>query len=174
MQHDEARPAEERRYPHTLYARVLEGRELPTIGEGHPLASAVAIQYWWFLFYNDAWNRHQGDWEGITLFLHRTPDGGYAPLGAAYACHDLGRWRRWQDIEHVDDDRAPDPAGTHPVVYIARGSHAAYFDYNEHGYHPSMSRTLRLPFFGDYKVPSQFVLETRNATDWVADAELIQ
>src|SRR3954447_10637320 len=173
VQEDEARPAGEHRYPHTLYARVLEGRELPEIGEGHPLSGAVAVQYWWFLFYNDAWNRHQGDWEGITIFLHGAPAGDpadYVPLGAAYACHDLGRWRRWRDVERVNDTREVDPAGTHPVVYVARGSHAAYFDYNEHGYHPAMSRTLRLPFFGDYKIPSQFVLETRNATDWVANA----
>jgi hypothetical protein len=169
---DEARPPGERRYPHTLYARVLEGRELPEIGEGHPLSGAVAIQYWWFLFYNDAWNRHQGDWEGITLFLRADAGGNparYSPLGAAYACHDLGRWRRWQDVERVDEARRPDPHGGHPLVYVARGSHAAYFDYNENGYHPSMSRTLRLPFFGDYKIPSQFVLETRSATDWVAN-----
>lgn len=169
---DAARPAAERRYPHTLYARVLEGRELPEIGEHHPLSHAVALQYWWFFFYNDAWNRHQGDWESITVFLHRDPHGvpdGYAPLGAAYASHDLGRWRRWQDVERVNDDKGGDGAGTHPVVYVARGSHASYFDYNENGYHPSMSRTLRVPFFGDYKVPSQFVLETRSAIDWVAD-----
>ena len=32
-----------------------------------------------------------------------------------------------------------------------------------------MSRTLRLPFFGDYAIPSQFVLESRSAIDWVAN-----
>lgn len=171
---DDARPRNERRYAHTVYARVLEGRELPEIGEGHPLSNAVAVQYWWFLFYNDAWNRHQGDWEGITLFLrgerHDSPEG-YVPLGAAYACHDLGRWRRWHDVERVDDAGIEAEAGTHPVVYVARGSHAAYFDYNETGYHPSMSRTLRIPFFGDYQIPSQFVLETRSAIDWVANSQ---
>jgi hypothetical protein len=167
---DGGRPTAARRYQHTLYARVLEGRELPEIGADHPLADAVALQYWWFLFYNDAWNRHQGDWEGITLFLRPGPDG-YTPLGAAYASHDLGRWRRWRDVGKVDDECVEDDAGTHPVVYVGRGSHASYFDYNEHGYHPSMSRSLRVPFLGDYKIPSQFILETRNATDWVADAQ---
>ncbi len=166
---DQARPESERRYPHTIYARVIEGRELPEIGEDHPLADAIALQYWWFLFYNDAWNRHQGDWEGVTLFLHRGPDD-FVPVGAAYSCHDLGRWRRWQDIQRVDDAGRDDPDGDHPVVYLARGSHAAYFDYNENGYHPSMTRTLRVPFLGDYSIPSQFVLETRTAIDWVADA----
>ncbi len=167
---DESRLEGERRYPYTLYARVLEGRELPEIGPDHPLAGAVALQYWWFFFYNDAWNRHQGDWESITLFLHRGP-GGFEPLGAAYASHDLGRWRRWQDIERVDGAGVADDAGTHPVVHVARGSHASYFDHNENGYHPEMSRKLRVPFLGDYAIPSKFALETRSATDWVADAQ---
>ena len=168
VKHDVARPPTEQRYPHTLYARVLAGRELPEIGEGHPLAEAIAVQYWWFFFYNDAWNRHQGDWENLTVFLQPCPDG-LEPFGAAYASHDLGRWRRWQDVGRVDDAGDEGPGGTHPVVYVARGSHASYFDYNEHGYHPEMTRRLRLPFFGDYAVPSQFAFEGRRTTDWVAD-----
>ena len=167
VQHDDQRPAAERRYPHTLYTRVLEVREMPELGDHHPLADAVALQYWWFLLYNDAWNRHHGDWEGITLFLRPGPDG-YSPLGAAYAAHDIGRWRRWQDVQRVGADGMPDDAGTHPLVYMARGSHASYFDYSETGYHPQMSRKLRVPFVGDYAIPSQFVLEGRTATDWVA------
>ncbi|MGH2588491.1 MAG: hypothetical protein ACRDJE_26515, partial [Dehalococcoidia bacterium] len=169
LQDDGARPEAEQRYPHAIYARVLEARELPEIGESHPLADAVALQYWWFLFYNDAWNRHQGDWEGITVFLRGSGDD-IMPLGAAYASHDLGRWRRWQDVTRVGEDSELDEDGMHPLVYTARGSHASYFDYNENGYHPSMSRRLRVPFLGEYSIPSQFVLETRSATDWVADA----
>ena len=156
------------RYPRTIYARVLEGRELPEIGEGHPLSGAVAVQYWWFLFYNDAWNRHQADWEGVTVFLVAGEDG-FQPLGTAYDGHDLGRWRRWQDVQRLDETGAPATGGTHPIVHMARGSHASYFDHNESGYHPSMSRMFRIPFFGDFRIPSQVVLENRNAVDWVAD-----
>jgi hypothetical protein len=166
---DRNRPPRERLYPYEIYARVLEGRELPEIGEDHPLSGAVAIQYWWFFFYNDAWNRHQGDWEGVTIFVLAGPDQTFRPLGAAYGAHDLGRWRRWQDLQKLNDSAVVSRTGTHPMVYVARGSHASYFDHNPSGYHPSMTRKLRLPFLGDYDVPSQFVLETRNAIDWVAD-----
>lgn len=168
---DETKPPEEQAYPRTVYARVLEGRELPDIGEYHPLSGAVAIQYWWYFFYNDAWNRHQSDWEGVTVYLLQAADGSYRPLGAAYGAHDLGRWRRWEDLRRTDDEGNEATDGRHPLVYVARGSHASYFEYNPSGYHPSMTRKLRLPFLGDYSIPSQFVLETRNAIDWVADAE---
>ncbi len=164
---DQARPPSEQRYPHTIYARVLEGQELPEIGTDHPLHDAVIVQYWFFSFYNDAWNRHQADWEEIAIFLRR--DGAdFTPLGAAYASHDEGRWRRWQDIDRVDEGGAPADNGTHPMVYVGRGSHASYFDYNENGYHPSMSRKVWVPFVGEFTTPSKFALESRNATDWVA------
>lgn len=169
IEEDRVKPSGEQYYPHTIYARVLQGRELPEIGADHPLANAVALQFWFFSYYNDAWNRHQGDWEGITVYLRHGVDG-YKPLGAAFSCHDLGRWRRWQDLERVNEAGDLDPEGAHPMVYTARGSHASYFDYNENGYHPQMSRKLRIPFFGDYSIPSQFVLESRSAIDWVADA----
>lgn len=164
---DAGRPSTEQRYPHTLYARVLEGRELPEIGLDHPLRDAIVVQYWWFLFYNDAWNRHQGDWEGVTVFLRRDGDA-VTPLGAAYASHDLGRWRRWRDVQRVDGNGDEADEGSHPVVYVARGSHASYFDYSETGYHPQMVRKLRLPLLGEFNIPAQFVLESRVATDWVA------
>ncbi|MCA9826323.1 MAG: hypothetical protein KC479_13010 [Dehalococcoidia bacterium] len=170
IERDEMRPPGEQRYGRAIYARVLEGRELPDIPTSHPLAGAIAIQYWWFFFYNDAWNRHQGDWEGITVYLLPTGNGEYKPLGAAYGNHDLGRWRRWEDLQRVDDQMRRTGQGEHAVVYVARGSHASYFEYNPSGYHPAMTRNLRIPFLGDYSIPSQFVLETRSAIDWVADA----
>jgi hypothetical protein len=166
----DAERGDEARYGHTLYARIVEGRELPEIGPNSPLSGAVAVQYWWFMLYNDAWNRHQGDWEGITVFL--VPEAGeLTPIGAAYASHDLGRWRRWHDVHRADESGLESPGGEHPIVHMARGSHASYFDYNATGYHPSMTRRFRLPFLGDYEIPSQMVLESRSAIDWVADAQ---
>jgi hypothetical protein len=165
---DNGRPPADRRYPLTLYARVVQGRELPGIGEDHPLAEAIAVQYWWFLFYNDAWNRHQGDWEVVTVFLH--PDNGtYRPQGAAYSAHELGRWRRWEDVHRVDETGEESEEGSHPVVYSARGSHASYFEFRPDGYHPAVSRKLRVPFIGDCAIP-QFALQSSRTTDWVAAA----
>ena len=44
-------------YPPTVYARVVEQ------------AGDTVIQYWFFYPLNDAFNRHEGDWEVIVLCL---------------------------------------------------------------------------------------------------------
>jgi hypothetical protein len=91
---------------YTIYGRVIvDGATGDT-----------AVQYWFFYAYNDAVrNYHEGDWEGITVVLN--PGG--RPLLAAYTQHRAGQRAAWMDVEVVD--------GTHPVDYVARGSHANYF-----------------------------------------------
>ncbi len=75
------------------------------------------IQYWFFYVYNDhSFNQHEGDWEMITIILNGTTE---EPLMAAYSQHHIAEVAAWADIEKTD--------GTHPNVYVARGSHANYF-----------------------------------------------
>jgi hypothetical protein len=81
------------------------------------------LQYWFWYFYNDyslalGAGLHEGDWEMVELRMHDD-----APDVAVYAQHTHGEKRPWRDVELVDG---------HPVVYVARGSHAAYF---EAGFH---------------------------------------
>ncbi len=73
------------------------------------------IQYWFFYFYNDWFNKHEGDWEMIQVMLDRAG----RPEWAVYSQHEDGTRRPWQDVPRED--------GTHPVVYVALGSHANYF-----------------------------------------------
>lgn len=98
------------------YARVLAQRD------------QWILQYWYFYAFNDwrSWyggaNDHEGDWETVSVFLRR--DGpAFTPTGAAFSNHSLwgaGIYRPWgsPDLETLDD---------HPVVYVAGGSHAGYF-----------------------------------------------
>jgi hypothetical protein len=84
------------------------------------------LQYWFWYFYNDynlalGKGRHEGDWEMIQLRLHEG-----SPDVAVYAQHSSAERRQWHEVEKLPD--SPDT----PVVYVARGSHAAYF---EAGYH---------------------------------------
>ena len=86
------------------------------------------LQYWLWYFYNDyqlalGFGTHEGDWECVQ---YRVGIDGETPDVAVYAQHRQGEKRSWADVEKLAG--SPDT----PVVYIARGSHAAYF---EAGYH---------------------------------------
>jgi hypothetical protein len=86
------------------------------------------LQYWFWYFYNDyqlalGAGTHEGDWEVIQLRIHQDRD---EPDVAVYAQHRHGEKRTWEDVEKLDG--SPDT----PVVYVARGSHASYF---EKGFH---------------------------------------
>jgi hypothetical protein len=84
------------------------------------------LQYWFFYFYNDynlalGIGLHEGDWEMIQLRMH---DG--APDLAVYAQHRQAEKRPWAQVTKVPGDP------NRPMVYVARGSHASYF---EPGFH---------------------------------------
>ena len=83
----------------------------------------LALQYWFFWYYNDWNNKHEGDWEGIQLLF----DVGSVeealqsePVSVGYAQHEGGERANW------DDDKL-ERQGTRPVVYSSAGSHASYF-----------------------------------------------
>jgi len=91
-------------WPSIAYARVL-----------HADDGRAAIQYWLFYYYNDWYNKHEGDWEMIQVELDATGQ----PTRAIYAQHHGGSVRPWSAVEKTD--------GTHPHAYVALGSHATYF-----------------------------------------------
>jgi Vacuolar protein sorting-associated protein 62 len=82
----------------------------------------VWLQYWFFYYYNNKaflfMGLHEGDWEMIQLRLGADGE----PDAATYAQHSHGESCAWSDVE---TEQAPD--GPVPVIYSARGSHAAYF-----------------------------------------------
>jgi uncharacterized membrane protein len=80
----------------------------------------IVVQYRPFYIFNDFYNKHEGDWELVEVLLdYRTRE----PIGAAYSRHLDGEYRLW---DHIIRE------GTHPVVYIAKNSHAAYFEKGMH------------------------------------------
>ena len=89
---------------YTVYCRVTKD------------STSTVVQYWFFYAYNNApLNDHEGDWEMMELVL----DTAQNPTWVAYSQHLKGQRALWGDVEKVDS--------THPVVYVARGSHANYF-----------------------------------------------
>ncbi len=108
---------------------IYESTMSPDVGGLQPLAYAhvvrnevpqyITIQYWLFYFYNDWFNKHEGDWEVVQVILSADEQ----PLWVVYSQHHGGVRRPWASTS-VEEK-------THPVVYVARGSHANYFAGNE-------------------------------------------
>ena len=81
----------------------------------------LAIEYWFFYFADDMVNVHLADWELVTvLFKRDLAPGHVSPVSCAYSAHMNGRLREWEHVTTIEE--------THPIVYVARGSHAHYFD----------------------------------------------
>jgi hypothetical protein len=90
----------------------------------------IILQYWFF-YYDDVysytypasdfiWQAHEGDWEHVDVVL----SGDEQPLSVGYSQHCAGQRRSWNDTPRLDD--------THPLVHVAVGSHANYFDSGTH------------------------------------------
>ncbi|HEY7398388.1 MAG TPA: hypothetical protein VH538_08805 [Gaiellaceae bacterium] len=100
----------------TVYAHVATQR-------GYP--HRLALQYWFFYVFNDFGNPHEGDWEMIQLDFDAA-DAGQAiaekPTDVGYSQHEGAERAEWGDekLDVVD--------GTHPVVFVADGSHANFYD----------------------------------------------
>jgi hypothetical protein len=105
----------------TAYGRVLD------VPVGTPSPPGVTepvrylVRYWLFYYYDDwhsprrrLWQTHEGDWESISVGLSAAQ----VPLFAAYSEHCSGAVRIWSSVRR---------RGTHPVAYVAAGSHANYF-----------------------------------------------
>ncbi len=84
------------------------------------------LQYWFWLYHNPknlfGWGKHEGDWEMIQIRLGDDD----RPVSASYSQHSHGETRPWDDVHRRDE--------THPVVYLAPFSHAAYFRPETHFY----------------------------------------
>ena len=83
---------------------------------------AYDVQYWFFYAYNDfvgSFN-HEGDWEHITV----TTDEQGAFHSAHYGQHEGGTDYGKEQLSFVLE--------THPVVYVADGSHASYPNVGSH------------------------------------------
>jgi len=83
------------------------------------------IQYHFFYAFNDwrlaanGMNHHEGDWELVAVYLKEDQ-----PYAVLFSQHGEGAMERWENVRKVVD-RQGNPT-THPVVYVALGSHANY------------------------------------------------
>lgn len=100
---------------YTYYHRLVPDRQY------------LCLQYWFFYAFNDwatgygGMNDHEGDWEGIYLFFNQDSLGHpqEPPAFVTFVGHHSRLTKRWGHPDVTMD-------GTHPVAYVAAGSHASY------------------------------------------------
>ena len=99
----------------SVYARVIYDEE----------ESKLALQYWFFWYFNHWNNTHESDWEGIQIQWDDVAGVENAlatpPSRIGYSQHGNGELANW------GDDKVQLEDGTHPLVYPAAGSHATFF-----------------------------------------------
>jgi hypothetical protein len=116
--------------PECSYERIYDDLDAEPVVYGrvatdpaHP--GNLVVQYWFFYVYNDWNDRHEGDWEMVQLLFDSADTAaaalGTEPVQVMYAQHEGGELSAWDGgpVQRRD--------GTHPVVFAAEGSHAAYF-----------------------------------------------
>ena len=88
----------------------------------------IFVQYWFHYLYNyhDAFPNHEGEWEMIVVILKddesiRNGTSFPEPYMVAYSHHLSGNKLLWTSKIEEEEHK------NHPVVYVARGSHASYF-----------------------------------------------
>ncbi|MBN1681047.1 MAG: hypothetical protein JW966_12240 [Anaerolineae bacterium] len=186
-----------------VYGRLVQGMVAPdqkqsgevpggvnAIGPYDIRRNRIALQYWFQYYYDDWANRHEGDWESITILLeidpallsqNRTLDektllAGVTEKDVGYSAHEDGHRRLWDDVQKT--------AGGRPIVYVARGSSASYFSWQLTGFPTSarvgaVERLVAAPsifvrgwrIFGrrwDTEVQARFTGRDPKNTDWVA------
>lgn len=83
------------------------------------------LQYHFFYVFND-WrlaangiNHHEGDWEMVAVYLKNDE-----PYAVLLSQHGSGALEYWKDVRRVRDENGNET--THPLIYVALGSHANY------------------------------------------------
>jgi hypothetical protein len=113
------------------YAKILEKDPKP-VYYGRVLRETDAeanhwtiLQYHFFYAFNDwrlaanGMNHHEGDWEMVAIYLKNDE-----PYAVLFSQHGAGNIEKWRTVRKAVDEHGNET--THPVVYVALGSHANY------------------------------------------------
>jgi hypothetical protein len=117
----------------SCYAAAWSAHDAPQVVYGRVarLDTRIVLQYWYFYYDNlysythtpsdFIWQSHEGDWEVVNVVLRAGDDD---PLYVGYSQHCGGQQRAWSKVRRW--------RGTHPIVYVAAGSHANYLSSGNH------------------------------------------
>jgi hypothetical protein len=109
------------------FRKLLEEGKAPAITYAHiarePGHSGFALQYWFFWYFNQFNDLHEGDWEGMQLTFEADSPAealGEEPSEVILFQHAGGERASWEDGKVQKE-------GTHPIVFPAAGSHATFY-----------------------------------------------
>jgi hypothetical protein len=110
------------------FARLVREGKAPAVTYAHIAREAgqpgFALQYWFFWYFNQFNDLHEGDWEGMQLWFDaESPAQALRsePSQVILFQHAGGERAGWGDSKLQKDE-------THPTVYPAAGSHATFYD----------------------------------------------
>jgi hypothetical protein len=110
------------------FEKLLEEGRAPALTYAHiarePNHPGFVLQYWFFWYFNQFNDLHEGDWEGMQLsFEAETTEQALdeEPDEVILFQHAGGERADWSDAKVQKE-------GTHPIVYPAAGSHATFYD----------------------------------------------
>ncbi len=109
------------------YAALRRAGHAPAVTYAHIAREAgvpgLAVQYWFFYYFNEFNDLHEGDWEGMQItFDAATPAAALSvqPDEIVLFQHGGGEHADWTDAKVQTQ-------GRHPIVYSAAGSHATFY-----------------------------------------------
>jgi Vacuolar protein sorting-associated protein 62 len=107
---------------------LVESMDLPAVAYAHIATEegedGIAVQYWFYYYFNDWNNHHEGDWEMIqvTFDANSVEEAlDEEPVSVAFSQHGTGETSDWEDGNLEKDEGRP-------VVYVAHGSHASFLE----------------------------------------------
>jgi hypothetical protein len=110
------------------FQKLLAAGKAPPVTYAHiarePNHTGFALQYWFFWYFNQFNDLHEGDWEGMQLtFGAETAAAALdeEPSEIILFQHAGGERSKWEDSKVQKE-------GSHPIVYPAAGSHATFYD----------------------------------------------
>jgi hypothetical protein len=110
------------------FRKLLEEGKAPAITYAHvarePNHDGFALQFWFYWYFNQFNDLHEGDWEGMQVTFESNTTAGALeeePSEIIVFQHAGGERADWEEGKVQKE-------GTHPVVYPAAGSHATFYD----------------------------------------------
>ena len=109
------------------FAALRRAGHAPAVTYAHlarePGQSGLAVQYWFYYYFNEFNDLHESDWEGMQIAFPADTAAGALSSGPDEIVlfqHAGGEHANWIDPK-------VQKRGTHPVVYSAAGSHATFY-----------------------------------------------